>query len=92
MSQRRMPSVLLSTLLLAATAVTAAAPLAAQTAPAPAPPWSGPVRGTWVQTGPAAAGDVVLAAAASGAEIVLAPSEPLNVRQAATFLAGDIEK
>jgi len=55
-------------------------------------PWSGPVRGTWVQTGPAAAGDVVLASGGSGAEIVVGRDEPLNVRQAAIFLAGDIAR
>ncbi len=55
-------------------------------------PWSGPLRGSWVQAGPAAAGDVTLASGKAGAEIVVGPSEPLNVRQAAIFLAGDIEK
>jgi len=59
---------------------------------AQAVPWSAPVRGTWVQTGPAAAGDVVLAGGGSGAEIVVGKDEPLNVRQAAVFLAGDIER
>jgi hypothetical protein len=65
---------------------------AAESAPAQNAPWAGPLRGTWVQTGPAAAGDVVLASGSTGAEIVVGPTEPLNVRQAATFLAGDIEK
>ncbi|HVO34353.1 MAG TPA: glycosyl hydrolase 115 family protein [Gemmatimonadales bacterium] len=55
-------------------------------------PWSAALRGTWVQTGPAAAGDVMLASGGSGAEIVVGKDEPLNVRQAAIFLAGDIEK
>lgn len=54
-------------------------------------PWAAPVRGSWVRTGPAAAGDVVLASGSSGAEIVVGAAENLNVRQAATFLAGDIE-
>lgn len=53
--------------------------------------WAAPLRGSWVRAGPAAAGDVVLAVHDSGAEIVVDPAEPLNVRQAATFLAGDIE-
>src|SRR2546429_6007833 len=54
-------------------------------------PWAAPVRGSWLRTGPAAPGDVVLASGPSGAEIVVGASENLNVRQAATFLAGDIE-
>jgi len=58
---------------------------------AQADPWAAPVRGSWVRTGPAARGDVVLASRDSGAEIVVAAAENLNVRQAATFLAGDIE-
>ena len=41
--------------------------------------------------GPAAPGDVLLASGSSGAEIVVGAAENLNVRQAATFLAGDIE-
>ena len=54
-------------------------------------PWAGPVRGSWVRTGTAAAGDVVLASGGRGAEIVVGTAENLNVRQAAIFLAGDIE-
>src|SRR2546429_7534256 len=54
-------------------------------------PWAAPLRGTWVRMGPAAPGDVVLASGESGAEIVVGAAENLNVRQAATFLAGDIE-
>src|SRR2546423_7194539 len=54
-------------------------------------PWGAPVRGSWVRMGPVAAGDVVLASGESGAEIVVGAGENLNVRQAATFLAGDIE-
>lgn len=49
------------------------------------------MRGSWVRTGPAAPGDVVLASGSSGAEIVVGAPENLNVRQAATLLAGDIE-
>src|SRR5438874_6205834 len=54
-------------------------------------PWAAPLRGTWVRMGPAAPGDVLLASGSSGAEIVVGAAEDLNVRQAATFLAGDIE-
>ena len=83
MNQRRLPivSVVSSFLVLAATG-----------APAQTVPWSAPLRGAWVQTGPAAAGDVVLASGSTGVEIVVGKDEPLNVRQAAIFLAGDIEK
>ncbi len=70
----------------------ALAAFAAAPAPAQTPPWSGPVRGSWVQAGPAAPGDVVLAGGGSGAEIVVGSDEQLNVRQAAIFLAGDIER
>ncbi len=66
--------------------------LAATIAPAQNSPWSAPIRGTWVQTGPAAAGDVVLAGGGSGVQIVVGKDEQLNVRQAAIFLAGDIER
>src|SRR5437016_4915506 len=58
---------------------------------AQADPWAAPVRGSWARTGPAARGDVVLASRDSGAEIVAGAAETLNVRQAAVFLAGDIE-
>src|SRR2546429_549754 len=58
---------------------------------AQADPWAAPVRGSWVRTGPAARGDVVLASRDSSAEIVVGAAENLNVRQAAVFLAGDIE-
>src|SRR5205807_335577 len=54
-------------------------------------PWGAPLRGTWVRMGPAAPGDVLLASGSSGAEIVVGAAENLNVRQAATLLAGDIE-
>ena len=56
-----------------------------------ADPWAAPARGSWVRSGALAAGDVVLVSQGSGAEIVVGAAEPLNVRQAATFLAGDIE-
>lgn len=54
--------------------------------------WSAPVRGSWVETGPAAPGDVVLAGHGVASEIVVDSAEASNVRQAAEFLAGDIEK
>ena len=69
--------------------------------------WSGPVRGSWVRTdGRAQAGDVTLvtasaspsraselpAGASRGCEIVVARDEHTAVKQAATFLASDIEK
>ena len=55
-------------------------------------PWTGTVRGSWVQTGAAADGDVVLASKNSVCQIVVADNENPAVRQAAEFLAGDIEK
>src|SRR2546426_11774997 len=58
---------------------------------AQADPWAAPVRGSWVRTGPAARGDVVLASRDRGAEIVGGAAENLNVRQAAVFLAGGIQ-
>jgi len=58
-------------------------PLCAQTSL-----WTGVVRGSWVQTGAPAAGDVTLASA----QIVIAGDENTAVHQAAQFLAGDIEK
>jgi len=64
-----------------------AAPGFAQTAP-----WTTVLRGSWVQTGPASTGDVVLASANSTAQIVVAADENTAVHQAAEFLAGDIEK
>src|SRR5204863_9181691 len=54
-------------------------------------PWAAPGRGSWVRSGAVAAEDVVLASQGSGAEIVVGAAEPPNVRQAAAFLAGDIE-
>lgn len=66
--------------LLAATAIAA---LAQQT------PWTGPpLRGAWVRTASPAPNDVNL----SNAQVVVAANEPANVRQAAEFLASDLEK
>ena len=64
----------------------------ALTASAQNTPWTSSVRGSWVQTGPAAAGDVTLATKDTVAQIVVADDEGANVHQAAEFLAGDIEK
>jgi hypothetical protein len=60
--------------------------------PAFAQEWSGPVRGSWVRAGGAQAGDVTLASAGAGSEIVVAADEHTAVKQAAAFLASDIEK
>jgi hypothetical protein len=68
-------------------AVLIAMPAIAQTAP-----WTASLRGAWVQTGPAAQGDVVLAGPDAVSEIVVATNEDSSVHQAALFLAGDIEK
>jgi hypothetical protein len=56
--------------------------------------WSGPVRGSWVRPdGRAQAGDVTLASpGGAGCEIVVTADEHTAVRQAAAFLASDIEK
>lgn len=54
-------------------------------------PWTSTVRGSWVQTGAAAAGDVTLAAPGRVCQIVVAANEDTAVHQAAEFLAGDIE-
>ena len=62
------------------------------TAAAQTAPWTAPLRGSWVQTGVPASGDVVLANAQATAQIVVADDENSAVKQAATFLAGDIEK
>src|SRR5688572_7109154 len=50
--------------------------------------WSGPVRGSWVVDGKAAEGDVDL----SACEIVVGQGEGPPVKQAATFLAADLER
>ena len=55
-------------------------------------PWASPRRGSWVQTGPATLGDVTLAGGDNVCDIVVARNEASPVRQAAEFLAGDIEK
>ncbi|HVY93645.1 MAG TPA: hypothetical protein VHA14_12875, partial [Bryobacteraceae bacterium] len=67
-----------SAILFLASAIT----LSAQTAP-----WTSTIRGSWVQTGPAAAGDVTLASPTAIAQIVVAGNEDTAVHQAATFLA-----
>jgi hypothetical protein len=55
--------------------------------------WTVPVRGSWVRAEERAQpGDVVLAATADGCEIVVGATENSAVRQAAVFLAGDIQK
>ena len=56
--------------------------------------WSGPVRGSWVrEDGRAQAGDVTLVSpGGAGCEIVVAADEHTAVKQAAAFLASDIER
>jgi hypothetical protein len=66
--------------------------LTALSASAQTAPWTGTLRGSWVQTGSAAAGDVMLASRDGAAEIVVGDDENSAVHQAAEFLAGDIEK
>lgn len=66
--------------------------LAASSAFAQNAPWTSQVRGSWVQTGAAQAGDVTLAGPAGAASIVVSDDENAAVHQAAQFLAGDIEK
>ncbi len=61
-------------------------------APAQNVPWTASLRGTWIQTGPAALGDVILASKDAVCQIVVADDENAAVHQAAVFLAGDIEK
>ncbi len=55
-------------------------------------PWTTSLRGSWVRTGPATQGDLILAGTDGAAEIVVAGNENPSVTQAAEFLAGDIEK
>jgi Glycosyl hydrolase family 115 len=55
-------------------------------------PWTTPLRGSWVQTGTAAQGDIVLATHDGTSQIVVGDDENAAVHQAAEFLAGDIEK
>jgi hypothetical protein len=49
-------------------------------------PWTTPLRGSWVQTGPPAQGDVILAGRDRASEIVVSDSENSAVHQAAEFL------
>src|ERR1035441_3734448 len=55
-------------------------------------PWTGTLRGAWVEAAPAASDDVTLAAKDNVAQIVVADDENTAVHQAAEFLSGDIEK
>ena len=55
-------------------------------------PWTASLRGSWVQSGPAAPGDVTLAGKGGTSQIVVGDDENAAVHQAAEFLAGDIEK
>jgi hypothetical protein len=66
--------------------------LTANRASAQIAPWTSMVRGSWVQTGPGAVGDVILTSNDSVGQIVVADDENAAVHQAAEFLAGDIEK
>ncbi|MDQ3751041.1 MAG: hypothetical protein M3367_18785 [Acidobacteriota bacterium] len=54
--------------------------------------WSQAVRGSWKADGVLCEGDIVLADGNAGCEIVVSEKEHSAVRQAAIFLAGDIEK
>lgn len=54
--------------------------------------WSVPLRGTWVQDDKAIAKDVMLAGNGKICEIVVGSKENSAVKQAALFLATDIEK
>jgi hypothetical protein len=55
--------------------------------------WSAPVRGSWVRAeGAGQPGDVVLASNGDGCEIVVSGDENSAVKQAAIFVAGDIER
>lgn len=60
--------------------------------PARTQEWSGPVRGSWVRDGAPQAGDLVLAEPGKVCQIVVRDDAHSAVKQAATFLAGDIEK
>ena len=55
-------------------------------------PWTAVLRGSWVQTGAAQPGDVLLASSGATAQIVVAADENSAVHQAAEFLAGDIQR
>src|SRR5262245_52264211 len=55
--------------------------------------WSAPVRGSWIRAdGPLQSGDVLLAGNGDGCELVVSGDENSAVKQAAIFLAGDIER
>lgn len=69
-----------------------AAAMGLQPLSARAQEWTERVRGSWVQKEAPGDGDVVLAGNGRGAQIVVAEEEEAPVRQAAEFLAGDIEK
>ena len=58
----------------------------------PAQAWTEKVRGSWVRGGAERTGDVVLNDQNKVCEIVVGEKEASNVRQAAVFLAADIEK
>ena len=60
--------------------------------PVAAQEWSAPVRGSWVQAGAAAPGDVVLYGNGTRCEIVVEPEAHSAILRAATVLAGDIER
>ena len=66
--------------------------LASSLASAQTAPWTIPLRGSWVQTGSPAQGDVILAGKDGASEVVVSDDENSAVHQAAEFLAGDIEK
>ncbi|MGA2156022.1 MAG: hypothetical protein ABSH37_16545 [Bryobacteraceae bacterium] len=55
-------------------------------------PWTTTLRGSWVQTGPPAQGDVILAGENHAGEIVVSDDENSAVHHAAEFLACDIER
>src|SRR5262252_8916008 len=55
-------------------------------------PWTATLRGSWVHNGAARTGDVTIASKDQTAQIVVGDAENSAVRQAAEFLAGDIEK
>ena len=84
MALRRIRTILNSLLALLA--------LAGSLASAPTAPWTIPLRGSWVQIGAAAQGDVILAGKDRASEVVVSDDENSAVHQAAEFLAGDIEK
>jgi hypothetical protein len=54
--------------------------------------WSAPLRGMWVQNNKPLAKDVMLVGKGKACEIVVSNDEDSAVKQAALFLAGDIEK